>query len=1594
MSDEFDEFDDGFDLAQLNQAELESLERLEAQPSLAAAAAAAVPQPRSTATTARNLPPFLVSSKRTPASARNPDDTFDDIIDDFDDELLLGIDELDSRLSGDKQQQPAATATRAAPGPLFFMPSSPEAIHVLDTAAEARVASATSAVGPSTTRPPPPRPTNGSAAVRTLSSSFARPSSNRSPLNRSSSGAHRQMTLFGDVAPNSSPAKILPVSPGHISASSSAALTQVNGSGAARQRQPTTKQWNRTAYAASGRRTKPKANGKGKGKGRESRRDEYGALIDGGDEDDDSDDGYGDNDIDGAAGSEDWDAHSSWQNKSMPMPLDPAAAASAGPPQPLQPMKHRIDREAAKTWVYPINMERRDYQHNIVLRSLFNNVLVALPTGLGKTFIAAVVILNFFRWYPQGKIVFLAPTRPLVDQQKIACHGICGLPWDTAIDLTGSTKRSLRTDHWEEKRIFYMTPQTFENDLRTGGCNPHDIVCLVVDEAHRATGKYAYCNVVSILMQSNPHFRVLALTATPGNNVERVQEVIDRLHIGVIEIRTEASLDIRRYVHKKHEEIVKVVLGRDLNAIRDKWARLMRTHMEPLARAGLLRQTEPTLLHPFAVRALYKDKRAMAILRERPQLYRSTSELADMATSMQHLLEQSVMIFYHRLLSKQRGVDANGKKAATKKQQASANSNSTVREIVRELEMMQDEQGRIVHPKMFELRRLVCDHFSNHRIQQMLAQEPTGEDEGGGTTAHETRVMVFCSFRECVNEIVDYLNSSGLKVTPFVGQATTKNGGRGMSQRDQERVIQQFKNGDFNVLVATSIGEEGLDIGDVDLTVCYEAVKDSVRMLQRVGRTGRKRDGKIIVLMSEGREEANWKTSKELYKSVQDNINSGLAVALYDDVDRMVPDDIKPEPLYIEVDQPKFEPSMVSDGRRAGRPKAAAAAQKRKRNSDPARNVPDGTLMGFLKASKLTKKRKSSGGDDAEHDDAESSDDPATVRRRKMLLNSSQSETDAGRAISASKGSHSGGADDDDDDDEDVEKLLQRGLFGARTTEKGRRANLSAEVSRQPSTWTPPPARSASDGNPVQGGGGSQGVGGSVRKRLGAGRALGASPRPPNGAATGPVPYIEILDSSRSADSQARPTLRSALRTFSSTNRAAAASGMADATPKAAGKQAAGKQTAGKQAAAASDDEFGSLQVDSDIERQIGDITQAVRPLTAATPRRRSVHSTSAKAAAASFVITSSSPVRDDGTVGSPPRPCRVAPHPLVAKLAADLEIEELDLPEDVERANVGADADAEEQRDASSPIKAAGRRRRGAAAAIARDDDDEEVSAAVGAAAGSDADSIILDVSDVDEAETMAADRTRPRGGATCKRPAPRRILATSSQSPPPILLAHPITGTGAASAAPSSSRLMGPPTTVPRHDADDSPLHARRRRRLVAAPPVPAPASTVETPNHRKARQGEGGGKKKKRIGASPTSRALFWYEAERETDEEVHGERDEEDEGVGSEEENEEDRRAVGLFEPTQAPKGYNQRSVYMGSLLTQNAPTPFKPRGNRTPFPGIGGRFGQQPSSSSHRGFAHTQANSQDSLDRYSEDSFVVNDDEEILYDSDAGPSSQL
>ncbi|CAD6254520.1 unnamed protein product [Miscanthus lutarioriparius] len=240
-----------------------------------------------------------------------------------------------------------------------------------------------------------------------------------------------------------------------------------------------------------------------------------------------------------------------------------------------------LDHEAVKTWIYPTNVEVREYQKYMVAKALFT--LIALPTGLGKTFIAAVVMYNYFRWFPEGKIIFTCPSRPFVTQQIEACYNT-----EWIIDMKGGLCPSTRSVHWKSKRVFFVTPQVLQNDIQSGICMVQQIVCLVIDEAHKASGNYAYCMVIRELLASRVPLRILALTATPGSKQSKIQSVIDNLSISELIYCDEEDSRVNQYVNTRKVEVVQVPSGSDATQVADMLLDIVRPHLNRLHDAGVI----------------------------------------------------------------------------------------------------------------------------------------------------------------------------------------------------------------------------------------------------------------------------------------------------------------------------------------------------------------------------------------------------------------------------------------------------------------------------------------------------------------------------------------------------------------------------------------------------------------------------------------------------------------------------------------------------------------------------------------------------------------------------------------------------------------------------------------------------------------------------------------------------------------------------------------------------------------------------------------------------------------------------------------------
>ena len=481
-------------------------------------------------------------------------------------------------------------------------------------------------------------------------------------------------------------------------------------------------------------------------------------------------------------------------------------------------------------------IERRMYQISIATTALTKNTLVVIPTGLGKTTIAALVIASRLL-NEDGKVLFLAPTKPLVEQHARFLKKV--LKVEEIVSLTGEVSPEKRKEMWERARIIVSTPQVIENDILTGRISLEDVILLVFDEAHRAVGNYAYVFIAREYMKTAKKL-ILAMTASPGSDPERIMEVIQNLGIEAIEVRTEWDDDVAPYVGKKRIEWIKVEIPEEMKEVKEKLEDCVKTRLNRLREMGIEVPESSSKRDLLALQDAIQAEAAGG----NSEMFEALSILAEIL-KLQHAIElietqgvRAVKSYLKKLVRE--AMSRGGSKAAK----------SIVNDPNFKKAVVALSKCRTEHPKLEKLKEILREQFEKNP---------------------DSRIMVFTNYRDSAEMLVNEL-SAMFPVAKFVGQASRDND-KGMRQKEQIETIEKFRNGEYKVLVATSVGEEGLDIPATDLVVFYEAVPSEIRAIQRKGRTGRGREGRIVVLVAKGtRDEAYYYSSMRKEKMMYDKI--------------------------------------------------------------------------------------------------------------------------------------------------------------------------------------------------------------------------------------------------------------------------------------------------------------------------------------------------------------------------------------------------------------------------------------------------------------------------------------------------------------------------------------------------------------------------------------------------------------------------------------------------------------------------------------------------------------------------------------------------
>jgi len=442
------------------------------------------------------------------------------------------------------------------------------------------------------------------------------------------------------------------------------------------------------------------------------------------------------------------------------------------------------------------SIEHRDYQDNLAKQAISENCLIVLPTGLGKTTVALHVIAEFLS-RGKGGVLFLAPTRVLAHQHYEFLKN--NLLIDDIALVTGEDLLSKRKKLWINS-VICATPEIVKNDLDRQIVSPDQFSLVIFDEAHRTVGDYAYSGIAERF--TNIDARIIGMTATLPSEKQKAEEMVKILKIASIAQRTEESPDVSPYVQQTDTQWITVELGPEMKEVQALIKATIDSRYLELKKLGLNLSGSRSMSELLRVRefVLRQNRRAAKPLFTAIRLIHALNVFESHGVT-------SFLRFCERTQEK-KGVgirdlfenDLNFGKAVRLAKQA--------------------QQKGIEHSKMDKLHEVL--------------QEIPG------------RALVFTSYRDSVDVIHQKLNEMGISAGFLIGKA----GDTGLKQKKQIETIQKFRDGQYRVLIATRVGEEGLDISEVNLVVFFDNVPSSIRYIQRKGRTGRKDYGRLVVLIA------------------------------------------------------------------------------------------------------------------------------------------------------------------------------------------------------------------------------------------------------------------------------------------------------------------------------------------------------------------------------------------------------------------------------------------------------------------------------------------------------------------------------------------------------------------------------------------------------------------------------------------------------------------------------------------------------------------------------------------------------------------------
>ncbi|XP_055551484.1 Fanconi anemia group M protein homolog [Wyeomyia smithii] len=464
-----------------------------------------------------------------------------------------------------------------------------------------------------------------------------------------------------------------------------------------------------------------------------------------------------------------------------------------------------FDPHAGVSWLYPVDSTTPEYLPSITEKALHYNSLVVLPNKFEKSFLAAVTMYNIYRWYPLGKVIYVAPKRSFIAEQMAACENLVKFPTGDLVDMV--FKPNDRLLYWMSKRIFFITSHMLLCDITRAGENlPLEQTKLIVIDEPQLESRL-HVKILQQLAERNANFRVICLSLTSSKTIDAA--MLKHWLISSIELQWGNPLEAPEdwLMNKKEISNIATPVGISLQMLLDELRDIGQCYTKNLHNSKLCKAEFETINVRMVRQQRDKYEKALltGVLSKNHHELMLNFHLAERTLVGYSILKRDGIIAILDYFHKDIDILVQGQQ-----------------KLVSFLDKLRQGVYNTPHPKFRTLENFLREFFKRRLNSKVLV------------------VVESISSALIVADCLGRIPSCKHKVLM---------GGNYMQD------VQSYCNGELDVLIVTIAAEPAISLCATDLIVLFNVTDNPRDFLAHIARTRGANPGAIVMLTTEGSEQ-------------------------------------------------------------------------------------------------------------------------------------------------------------------------------------------------------------------------------------------------------------------------------------------------------------------------------------------------------------------------------------------------------------------------------------------------------------------------------------------------------------------------------------------------------------------------------------------------------------------------------------------------------------------------------------------------------------------------------------------------------------------